>query len=288
MHHTPRLIRGLVVSVVAACGGGADAPDAALVDAARSDASVDAPDAGGTVAEGLITVMFHSVNQVEPDLVDVTFHAWTPSTVDPDDVFGHREREVASGAALAIGACGAVAQPSQPVVTAIAGSDDVTFSSGAATVALEVEAPGRYFGRDETQPARHLGRDLTLTLGAGSGPHGGPGTIPLARIPGMTGTTSSPSCVRGTACSLEVTVDPVDELYVVVALGKVCRLDPGQLPALPAAALAGEADGPHSLRLYAVRRGTAALGGASYRTIVVHELSMAFDLAADATAAGGG
>jgi hypothetical protein len=283
MHRTSSLLRGLLLPLLVACGGGADAPDAAPADAARVDAAVDAR-GGSTLAEGLITVMFESIDQVEPDLVDVTFHAWTPSAVDPDDVFGHHEREIASGAALAIGACGAVAQPPESPVTGIAGSDQVTFSSGGATIALEVEAPGRYFGRDDALPARHLDRDLTLTLGAGSEPHGGPGAIALGRVPGLAGGSSSLSCVRGAACPLEVTLQPVEELYVVVALGQVCRLDPVQAPALPAAALAQEADGVHTLRLYAVRRRPATLGDAAYQTIVVHELAMAFDLA---PAAGG-
>jgi hypothetical protein len=232
---------------------------------------------GDVIAEGYVALLFESAFQVEPQLLDVVFFPWAPADVDPFDAFGHLEREPYSGAALDVGDCGTVTKPPPPDVTPLDGGDAIVVVAGDATLPLEDEGDD-YEGRDETSPADFLGAPLSLVAGAGSAPLGGPGTLALGAIPQLTAEADTVSCTRGVACDLGVTFDAADEVYVAIALGPVCRLDPAAAPAVPPAAFSALSDGPYSLRLYVIRRDLAALGAGRYEVFQVHELALPFEL----------
>lgn len=270
---------------LAACGQPGDIVDAAPApDGPTPDAALDAggADAAGRSAVGYVAAVFRSVAPAAPQLLDATFHPWAPSPASALEVFGELERELYSGAQLAVGQCGPVTKPTAPPVTAVAGGDAIALTAGARTLPLELKLDGSYDATEEADPAPYLAAPLALLAGAGSDAIGGPGTLALGALPHLQGQALTVDCVAGAPCDLRATLDAADELHAAIALGPVCRLAPTGPIAIPASVTASLAIGPHSVRIYAVRRSVASFGSASYEVFLAHELGLGIALAAPA------
>jgi hypothetical protein len=258
----------------AACGddGVHHLPDAPVApDAAPSDART-------LTAEGFVSASLTSATGGGSPVFETYLHAWAPGTADPIGVFDAYYDRIGSAAALAIGECTPIVQPPFTPFASLSAGTAVTLTGGPAPVALDGPSVQGYYYGSKNAGATYAGPTLSITVGAGSEAIGGPGTLALGALPSITVGTEPQACTRSVDCVFDATIGQADLLYVTGALDTVCRIDPAAAPAVPKAAFATRPDGPGSVRIIAVRRGTVDLGGGHYQVFLATERAVSTNL----------